>query len=369
MSEKNKFRVVVADDDPNTLALLVRLLERAGYSVYPCRDGREAAKTLSELGSGIMIADWRMPEMDGLELCRWIREMQALETLQHVYFIMLTVKEDKGDLIAALTEGANDYLTKPYHEGELLARMRVGERMLQMQDELVQRSLDLQKANSAMALLAARLETAANTDSLTGLVNRRRIMQHVEEYLSCREGPGHIAFLMIDVDHFKQVNDTYGHAAGDRVLAGVAGAISSNTRRPELCGRFGGEEFLVLLPRAPEALSVQVAEQIRREVAARVFPAGPDRLSVTVSIGVARDYAPDATADELLRAADQMLYLAKHRGRDQVWVLGADGLAYPALHPEQREQPVLATESSSSIRVRSRNPAVECGHAHSADQR
>jgi DNA-binding response OmpR family regulator len=164
---------MVVDDDAATLALLQRQLQDAGYEVETYVDGRAALQATRQMGNGIVIADWSMPVMDGLELCRAVRELQGLQAPGGVHFILLSAHDDKNRLAAGLAAGANDYVTKPCHFGELLARIRVGQRMLQLQDELIHRNVEVQKANAQMAVLANKLEHRANTDILIGLPNRR----------------------------------------------------------------------------------------------------------------------------------------------------------------------------------------------------
>lgn len=326
MHEPVAARIVVVEDDAATRVLLVRQLEKAGYEALAFGDGRAALASISTMNTGIVIADWSMPVMDGLELCAAVREMQAMHALGHVHYILLTAHSTKDSVVEGLAAGADDYLTKPYHPGELMARIRVGERMLRLQEEAVHRTMELQKANAQMALLANKLEELASTDTLTRLPNRRRLFERLEAAWKT-SGDNHAALscIMLDVDHFKSVNDTYGHAAGDKLLKEAADAIRRNAARPDLCGRFGGEEFMLVLPAMSRMRATTLAERVRTDIAGRRVLWEGKVITATVSCGVAERTVNTLRPDELIRNADAMLYLAKEHGRNQTWVCGADG--------------------------------------------
>ncbi|MGE0479156.1 MAG: diguanylate cyclase [Phycisphaerae bacterium] len=314
-------RVVVADDDGAMQALLVRQLEKAGYTVAACGDGLEALELVKHAGSCIVVADWTMPGMDGVELCRTVRELSELRVVGMVYFVLLTAHQEKSAIITGLEAGANDYLTKPYHQAELLARIRAGERLLRLQDELVERQVDMQKISSQMAILNRKLERLANTDGLTGLVNRRYTLEALQRlWDKSLESGAPLSVVMLDIDSFKKINDTYGHKAGDTVLIAVAAALRRQARGSDVCGRVGGEEFLILLPASDLNQAAAAAERVRRAIQARLIDVGAASLEVTASVGVAQRGPHCATPDELVCTADRMLYHAKEAGRNQVWV-------------------------------------------------
>ncbi len=319
-------RIIVVEDDELTRKLLLRQLETAGYTVEAYGDGRSALQPINTMGSGMVIADWSMPEVDGLELCRMTREMQNMQALGNIYFILLTAHSAKTEIVQGLEAGADDYLTKPYHQGELLARVRVGGRMLRLQAELLQRNIDVQKANAQMAVLANKLEMQANTDGLTALPNRRCLFERLEEAWKVAEREGHaLSCVMLDIDRFKIVNDTYGHAVGDVVLKRVAECVRDHARRPDLIGRFGGEEFLLVYPVTSAADAGVLAEKLRADVAALRIDCGVLTVRTSVSCGVAEKTAGTGIPDELLRNADAMMYAAKEHGRNQTWVCVAEG--------------------------------------------
>jgi diguanylate cyclase (GGDEF)-like protein len=330
-------RIIVVEDEPATRKLLQRQLSSAGYDVTAYTDGRAALDPITAMNSGIVLADWSMPEMDGLQLCGAIRELEAMQALGNIYFILLTANDSKEQTIAGLDAGANDYLTKPYHQGELLARIQVGARMLKLQEELLQRTIEFQKANTQMAILTRRLEELANTDTLTGLANRRCLFDRFADLWQLAARHGHpLSCVMFDVDRFKLTNDSFGHDAGDQVLREVADALRESARRPDLCGRLGGEEFVIICPATPRDGAAALAERVRARLSAATIPYNGRILHVTVSCGVAERTDATSSPEDLLREADTMLYRAKASGRNQTWVTTADG--------GERVAPVLVAE-------------------------
>lgn len=322
--------IVIADDEAAIRTLLTRQLERAGYGVTACANGRDALRAMRELGSGILIADWQMPDVDGLELTRTIREQSAMKALGLVYILLLTANSDKAHIVAGLEAGADDYLTKPYHADELLARIRSGERILALQSELIAGRLEVNKVNAQVTALNARLEKLANTDPLTGLHNRRYVFERAGDALALAErSDARLGFIMLDIDRFKSINDTHGHAAGDRVLVHVARTIRQTARRYDVCGRVGGEEFVIFCPAATIEGTAALAERLRVAVAGQPIPIGDQALAVTVSVGATTRVATDTAADALVSRADALLYKAKQNGRNQVWYTAANGAATP----------------------------------------
>ena len=296
-------RVLIAEDDVTSRALLRRVLEKWGYEVIVTADGAEAWEVLRGADPPrIAVLDWMMPEMDGVEVCRRVR---ALETRQPPYIILLTALGEKEHLVTGFEAGADDYVGKPYDPAELRARLEVGRRLVELNDELIEAQ--------------ARLEVQARTDVLTGLANRRAILERLEDELrrAAREG-GTLGVGMVDVDHFKRVNDEHGHAAGDDVLCEVARRMQHVLRPYDCVGRFGGEEFLVLVPRVTAAGLAQLMERIRETVGSAPLGAGGVDVVVTVSAGAA--VSGGEPADALIARADEALYEAKARGRDRVVV-------------------------------------------------
>jgi two-component system, cell cycle response regulator len=323
---QRKRRVLVAEDDPASRTLLQRQLERAGYEVVACVNGQEALSVLTESGADIVVADWLMPEMTGVELSRAVSDLRATQVVCSLYFILLTAYTEKAKVVEALEAGADEFLRKPYDLPELLARIRAGERILQLQEELIGRQLELSKSNAQLALLNRKLTRLANTDAMTGLPSRRYVLERLESAWTLAERRGRpLSCIMLDADFFKRINDTYGHKVGDLTLQQIASIIRLLLRRYDVCGRFGGEEFLIMCPEETAVGAASLAERIRRAVAEQ--PINADGLSVTatVSFGVASARRAHASFEALIAEADAMLYAAKHAGRNQVWYADSEG--------------------------------------------
>ena len=313
-------RVVIAEDEPATLRLLTRQLERAGYQVTPCADGREALETIQRNPVDLIIADWNMPGMDGIELCRNVRRLTLTGALPFVYYILLTAESEQAKIVEGLEAGADDYLAKPYHRRELLARLRAGERVVRLQADLLAQQEQLRTANEEMYELANQLKQLANTDTLTRLHNRRCLFERFADVLSQSHRFGRsLSCIMFDIDKFKRINDTYGHHAGDDVLRGIADACRTVCRQYDIVARFGGEEFCVICPDTDLEGAVTLAERLRMCIAETRFPAGADVIPVTTSLGVAQMSDEYSSEETLIAAADRMLYRAKDAGRNQTW--------------------------------------------------
>jgi diguanylate cyclase (GGDEF)-like protein len=330
MPDRHPPRIVLADDDADACALLARQLQSAGYDVIACKNGRDALEAIQQETSCIVVADWVMPEMDGLELCRTVRALAEMQALSLVYFILLTARSDRDQIVAGLEAGADDYLTKPYHKQELLARVRAGERIYDLQTELVQRQIELAKVNSEFARLNQKLEELASTDTLTGLANRRHLFDRfAEAWALSNRNDQPLGCVMIDIDKFKSINDTYGHAAGDAILRALTATCRACLRRYDVLGRIGGEEFCVACPDTPLEGVARLAERICSAVAQTEFQHDGIVIPVTVSLGVSSRGPEYNGVDDLVRAADAMLYRAKQNGRNQVWVCDRAGQATP----------------------------------------
>lgn len=320
MEDAHRPYVVIADDEPATRALIMKQMRDAGFDVVACENGRETIDRLKEIGSAIVVADWDMPELDGLECCRAVRELCELQVLGQVYFILLSAKNEKEQIVAGFEAGIDDFIVKPHHPQELVARVKAGERLLKLQNELVSRQREVAKINAEMMILNRRLEKLANTDGLTGVWNRRYTFEQLQRCwtLSQRYNRS-LSLIMLDVDRFKKVNDTYGHKTGDMVLMLVSAVLAQHIRDEDLCGRFGGEEFLIVCPDTELNEAVQLAERLRGLISYCPVPIESGELSVTVSIGVATRYARHNQPEDLIAEADELLYKAKEGGRNQVW--------------------------------------------------
>ena len=313
-------RVVIVDDDPTMLKLLEGFLTQAGYTVFSAANGVEALRVLHQEGPSIVITDWEMPLMNGLELCQAIR---SSEVVGFVYTIILTAHADKT--IEAFEAGADDFMSKPPRRGELLARLKAANRIIALEADLAKQNREIHKANAELAVLNGKLVQMATTDELTDLANRREAMQRLNEYWETASRHGQpLACILLDIDHFKRVNDAHGHDAGDVVLRETARVLARTTRAGEKVCRVGGEEFLVLCPNATAGMAAQGAERLRQAVESHTVRHKDLELAVTVSIGVAQREAGTGTPDDLLKNADDAMYVAKAAGRNTVRASGVD---------------------------------------------
>ncbi len=297
-------RILIADDDALSRTLLERTLQRAGYEVTAVDNGRSAAEHLcSQDGPRLALLDWVMPELDGPAVCRQVRQKREQP---YVHMVLLTSKESKQDVVEGLESGADDYLVKPFDVEELKARLRTGLRILQLEDRLVEAREDMR--------------FKATHDPLTGLFNRGVIVDLLarEVARSHREGSCSVV-LLGDVDHFKAINDTRGHVVGDAVLREIANRILGSVRSYDYVGRYGGEEFLVVLNNCDASLSLSRAEQIRRAIAGAPVQTPWDPIPVTMSLGVlATKDCGLRSAEEIIHEVDAALYKAKAAGRNCV---------------------------------------------------
>jgi diguanylate cyclase (GGDEF)-like protein len=287
-------RVLAAEDNPVFQSMLRTMLTKWGYQAVMARDGNEAWHILEEADAPrLAVLDWMMPGIDGVEICRRLR---ALQREPYIYIVLLTARTESQDLVEGMDAGADDYLTKPFNAHELRVRIRAGRRILELQDAL---------------------RRQATHDGLTGLLNRNSILGKLAEEISRSERQSEpLTVLMADLDGFKSVNDTYGHLAGDAVLREAARRLKGASRSYDAVGRYGGEEFLIVLPGCEGADAWAQAERLREAIAKAPFPIEGRSLNVTCSFGLAgTDNGPHA---QLVRFADASLYRAKEAGRNRV---------------------------------------------------
>lgn len=294
-------KVLVAEDEPVSRRLLEALLRKWGYDVLAVPNGSKAWEIVQKPEApGLVISDWMMPGMDGLELCSKIRRM---EDSDYIYFIILTAKGNKEDVVKGLSAGADDYVIKPFDKEELRSRVRIGERIINLERQI---------------------RHMASIDPLTSVLNRRAFMERLDaEANRARRKKIAFSFVITDIDYFKKINDTFGHQAGDIVLQRFSKKLSDSLRSYDFVGRYGGEEFTICLPHTETPQARNVAERLRKSIEKMnmKLPGEADPVKITASFGVA-SYHPnsDDNLDSLVRRADRALYEAKSQGKNRVCV-------------------------------------------------
>ncbi len=331
-------QILVVDDQKTVGLALCGTLGQLGHEPQLITSSVAALDLVQHGDWRMVITDWIMPDLDGIELCRKIR---ASRMQSYTYIIMLTSRTDRRERLQGLAAGADDFLTKPVDEEELVVRLAIAERILGVQAELEAKN--------------ARLEEMAKFDPLTGLANRRRLAEGIEAVLKGGRVAAPLSVLAIDVDHFKSYNDEFGHQAGDEVLRMIAAALRANTRSSDLVARYGGEEFVVLLPGVDAGMAEKIAEALRAAIESQDWPHRP----VTASVGIATASSCDQLADisGLLSAADAALYHSKNSGRNRV------------THSAERDRltiPPSAPTHGSNAAPSLDSPAASRSSAHSA---
>jgi len=310
-------RVLIAEDDPVSRRLLEAHLGKWGYEVEAAADGDQAWGILQQPDAPrLAILDWMMPGLSGPEVCRQVR---SVGQEPYTYILLLTARNQKQDLIAGMEAGADDYVTKPFDAQELKVRLRAGRRILELEAELV----------------AAReaLREQATHDSLTKSWNRMAILEILgRELAKAEREAGAVGLIMADLDHFKQINDTCGHVAGDAVLREAARRMQASVRAYDAVGRYGGEEFLIVVPSATGPTAVHLAERLRSALNREPVRLTDRALSLTISLGATVSVPGLAcTPEALIRAADEALYRAKASGRNRVeWMPSSLRAVVPA---------------------------------------
>ncbi len=293
---EEKSTVLIVDDDEFNIDILEQMLSMEGYDIISVKSGKEALESVKQLNIDLILLDIMMPDMDGYEVCKAIK---SDKDRSYIPIIMLTAKKDVTDKLQGFDIGADDYITKPFHKEELIARVKSMIRIKNIQ---------------------TRFEKISVTDELTDLYNRRYLFQRLEEELSrAKRREGEFSIIMIDIDHFKNINDSYGHQYGDFVLKNLAKIFKSLVRQEDIIARFGGEEFVIICPDESEKGAFTLAERIRNQVLSYTFASSGISTHISISLGVASFTKKDidSTIDDLIKKADEALYAAKDAGRNK----------------------------------------------------
>jgi len=300
-----QWRVLLVDDEPTQRLITARLLKRAGFVVETAQNGKEALERITTSEFQLLVTDWEMPEMDGVALCKAVR---SANLDGYVYTILVTSRDAIEHLVAGLQAGADDYLTKPVLEPELLARLNTGKRIVTLER-------NLRAANEENRRLSV-------TDPLTGAYNRRYLMEKLPlEMERCIRYPHPLSLLMCDVDHFKKINDTHGHQTGDAVLQAVVSGVRQKIRNTDWVARYGGEEFVIVLPETAAQNAGKAAETLRDYLEKMPIEVNGVAIKVTASFGVAgwdKDVPANASLDALIARCDALVYESKSLGRNRV---------------------------------------------------
>lgn len=308
--------VLVVDDDVDTRDYVRLCLGSSQYRLFSAENGEDALAKLVDIDPDIIISDWIMPELDGLGLCRVVRQSSEYSG---AYFILMTADDSNDKLIEAFNSGVDDYIAKPFTPELLAARLRPGVRITQISKQNQQSKQRIEKLANELAIVNRKLSLSSLTDPLTKLPNRRYALKRLEqEWSTSQRGQRDLSCMMIDIDYFKVVNDTYGHGGGDMVLKGMARIFKSLLRNNDVACRMGGEEFMVICPDTNMENASKVAERIREAIERTVFPYGGKAIHITLSIGIAVRQSMHKDLDEMISLADKRLYEAKAAGRNVV---------------------------------------------------
>ena len=311
-------KILLVDDDPMTILNLSNLLQNKGKEVFTAENGEDALRIAIENEPHMVITDWRMPKISGIELCRILRNTSIT---QHIYIIMLTGRESDEEMVEALESGADDFINKPFTPSVLTARIASGERIIRYQQMIYRDREVIQKYAARLASANRKLQTMAMTDALTGLPNRRSALARLKDVVA--EANRHdepLSCIMIDIDHFKYINDSHGHDIGDSVLKKISDLFSSNARSYDMVSRIGGEEFLVICARSTLEESRHLAERLRVAVEKMKIIENEEMITTTISLGVGVWHEAMRDGEAMIKSADRALYKAKQLGRNRVEV-------------------------------------------------
>lgn len=309
-------RVLIVEDDASMRGVVRNVLETVGHRVMEAGDGRTGMEIALEFQPQLMIVDWVMPEMSGLELTRALRQTKIGRA---IYILIMTSLDDDDRLIEAFENGVDDFMNKPINPRVLAARLRAGQRVIRLQQEVDRDREEIRRFAAELAVSNRRLQEVALTDALTGFPNRRYAMDRIQqEWLVSSRTRRALSVMVIDVDQFKHYNDSHGHDVGDAVLRRVAAVVKGALRAQDVVARTGGDEFLVICPDTNLDAALACAERVRFAVENARTPLNGISLRISLSIGVASRDGQMSEPDALIKRADQALYLAKDKGRNRV---------------------------------------------------
>lgn len=295
------FKVLIAEDDIICSKILEKNLNNWGYHVFSTTNGKEAWQTIEEQKIQLLIIDWMMPEINGVELCKKIRE---LKTSEYIYIILLTAKNQLNDIKLGFDAGVDDYITKPFNQLELQSRLKAGRRIIELQNQ--------------SKILQSQLARLAHEDSLTGIWNKRMFLRLlIEEIERSKRENSPISIIILDVDNFKRINDSYGHYVGDEVLKEIASRLKSKIRLYDEIGRYGGDEFVVILPKCTSQRLNTIMKRLSECVAGKPVKTESGLLKISISQGaVSSENLTDISSQNLIKISDNALYQAKNSGRN-----------------------------------------------------
>jgi len=300
-NKEEVIKVLIAEDNAVSARILRKNIEDWGYEVVMTQDGDEAWKAFQDEKVRLAVLDWMMPNINGLDLCRRIRENDHKEeNKEYTYVILLTAKDQQKDLIKGFSAGADDYITKPFNHHELKARLKTGKRIIDLQRQIMEQ---------------------ADRDGLTGLWNRKRMFKILEKEINRAQRENQpLATVMIDVDNFKKINDTYGHYSGDAVLLEVSSRLQKSVRNYDEICRYGGDELFIILPNCNLAMTERIAERLRQRVSETKMKTDAGTLNITISLGGVSSeiFFSDLDPETLVIASDEALLKAKSKGRNCV---------------------------------------------------
>ena len=318
MIQDRRVRILCADDDPVVLRMLTSYLNGQGFEVIGAENGRKAMRIALEKLPDIVIADWGMPELDGVELCGALRRNDAG---RQMYFLLLTGTDEENKIVEAFDAGVDDYIVKPFIPRLLSARIKGGLRLTRLQQKVDEDKRTMLRQVAEMGVLTRKLRAVSLTDVLTELPNRRYAMKRLDTEWSSASRTGRpLSLMMMDIDHFKKVNDNFGHDVGDIVLRETGQLVRRCLRQADEVCRIGGEEFLVICPNTGTEDCAVVAERIRKRVAENIINGGNFNRNVTLSIGIGTRETAHESVAELMKTADEGVYEAKDSGRNRVVV-------------------------------------------------